>query len=89
MSGLASDPFGEASTPWWRSKKQHAPKRYAAVAGAIGSFSGLFLHSGDGLDKPTRLAIVAVLTFVPPFVVEYWWRARHRLRDEQLLIVPK
>ncbi len=49
-----------------RSGKGGAPKRYAAPAGAVGSLSGLVLQGGDGLDKPTRVAIVAVLTLIPP-----------------------
>jgi hypothetical protein len=76
--------------PRWRSllrpgKKGRAPKRYAGAAGALGPLSGLVLQSGDGLDKPTRLAIVAGLTFTPPLVVEYWWRWRERRENERLL----
>ena len=78
--------------PWWRSLlrsgKGGAPKRYAAPAGALGSLSGLVLQSGDGLDKPTRLAIFAALTFVPPFLVERWWKGRERRQEEQLLVFP-
>jgi hypothetical protein len=92
MSGLASDPFGETQAPWWRSllrsRKGGAPKRYAVPAGALGSFSGLVLQSGDGLDKPTRFAIFAVLTVVPPFLVERWWKGRERLQEERLLMLP-
>ena len=55
--------------PWWRSLlrsgKGGAPKRYAAPAGAVGSLTGLLLQSGDGLDKPTRVAIVGALKLPP------------------------
>ena len=78
--------------PWWRSlprsgKKGRAPKRYAGAAGALGPLSGLAFQSGDGLDKPRRVAIVAGLTFIPPLVVEYWWRGRERREEEQLLAI--
>lgn len=92
MSGLATDPFGEERVAWWRSLlksgKTRAPKRYAAVAGALGPISGLFLASEDGFDRPTRVAIFASLTFIPPFLVERWWRGRDRRREERLLILP-
>lgn len=92
MSGLASNPFGEKPVPWWRSLlrsgKGGAPKRYAAPAGALGSLSGLMLQSGDGLDKPTRVAIVAALTLIPPFLVERWWKGRERRQEERLLVLP-
>ena len=91
MSGLACDPFGETPVRWWRSLlrsgKGRAPKRYAAAAGAVGSFSGLVLQSGDGLDKPTRFAIFVVLTTIPPFLVEHWWRGRERRQEERLLVL--
>lgn len=78
--------------PWWRSLlrsgKGSAPKRYAAPAGALGSLSGLVLQSGDGLDKPMRLAIFAALTFIPPFLVERWWKERERRQEERLLVLP-
>jgi len=78
--------------PWWRSllqsgKKGRAPKRYAGAAGALGPLSGLVFQSGDGLDKPTQIAIVAGLTFIPPLLVEYWWRGRERCEEEQLLAI--
>lgn len=90
---LDPDPFGEKPVPWWRAllrpaKKGHAPKRYASAAGALGPLSGLVLQSGDGLDKPTRMAIFAGLTVIPPLLVEYWWRARARREEEQLLTIP-
>jgi hypothetical protein len=92
VSGLVTNPFGEKPVPWWRpllqSKKGGAPRRYAAPAGALGSLSGLVLQSGDGLDRPTRLAIVAGLTLIPPFLVERWWKGRERRREEQLLVLP-
>jgi len=92
VSGLASNPFGEKPVPWWRSLlrsgKGGAPKRYAAPAGALGSLSGLMLQSGDGLDKPTRVAIVAALTLIPPFLVERWWKERERRQEERLLVLP-
>ncbi len=78
--------------PWWRSLlrsgKGGAPKRYAAPAGAMGSLSGLLLQSGDGLDKPTRVAVVAVLTFIPPYLVERSWKGRERRQEERLLVLP-
>jgi hypothetical protein len=92
VSGLAANPFGEKPVPWWRrlhrSSKGRAPKRYAAAAGAVGSLSGLVLHSGDGLDKPMRFAIFAVLTVIPPLLVERWWRERARRQEERLLVLP-
>lgn len=91
-SGLASDPFGEKPVPWRCSlrsgKKGRTPKRYAGAAGALGSLSGLVLHSGDGLDKPARLAIFAGLTLIPPYLVERWWRERERRLEERLLVLP-
>jgi hypothetical protein len=91
VGGLAANPFGEKPMPWWRSLlrsgKGGAPKRYAAPAGALGSLSGLVLQSGDGLDKPTRLAIFVALTFIPPFLVERWWKGRERRQEEQLLVL--
>jgi hypothetical protein len=92
MSGVACDPFGREPVSWWRSLlrsgKGGAPKRYAAPAGALGSLSGLLLQSGDGLDKPTRVAIVAALTFIPPYLVERWWKGRERRQEERLLVLP-
>ena len=77
--------------PWWRRlsrpSKGRAPKRYAAAAGAVGSLSGLVLHSGDGLDKSVRFAIFAALTVIPPFLVERWWRYRGRRQEERLLVL--
>jgi hypothetical protein len=92
VSGHASGPFGENPTRWWRSllrsgRKSQAPKRHSAAAGVLGPLAGLVLQSGDGLDKPTRVAIVAGLTFVPPLVIEYWWRGRARREEERLLPV--
>jgi hypothetical protein len=55
------------------------------VASVLGPFSALVLQSGDGLDKPARLAIFTGLTFIPPFLIERWWRGRERRREEQLL----
>jgi hypothetical protein len=46
------------------------------------------LQSGDGLDKPMRVAIFAVLTGLPPFLVEQWWRGRERRQEERLLVLP-
>lgn len=93
MAGLDADPFGEKSDPWWRaffrSGASHAPRRYAGAAGALGPLAGLVVASGDGLDKPTRAALVAGLTFVPPLLVEVWWRRRKRRQDERLLILPE
>jgi hypothetical protein len=93
VDGLAANPFGENYLPWWRklhrSSKGRAPKRYAAAAGAVGSISGLVLHHGDGLDRPTRLAIFAVLSVIPPFLVERWWRERERRQEERLLVLPE
>jgi hypothetical protein len=54
----------------------------------MGSLSGLLLQSGDGLDKPTRVAVVAVLTFIPPYLVERWWKGRERRQEERLLVLP-
>jgi hypothetical protein len=92
MNGVARDPFGETPVPWWRSLlrsgKGGAPKRYAAPAGAVGSLTGLLLQSGDGLDKPTRVAIVGALTFLPPYLVERWWKGRERRQEERLLMLP-
>jgi hypothetical protein len=90
VGGLAANPFGEKPVPWWRSLrsgKGGAPKRYAVPAGALGSLSGLVLQSGDGLDKPMRLAIFAALTLIPPFLVERWWKGRERRQEEQLLVL--
>jgi len=64
-----------------------ALKRYAGVAGALGPISGLILHGGDGLDRPARVAIFIVLTLLPPLLVERWWRARERLKEERLLVL--
>jgi hypothetical protein len=90
--GLAANPFGEKPVPRWRSLlrpgKGGAPKRYAAPAGALGSLSGLVLQSGDGLDKPTRFAIIVALTLIPPFLVERWWKGRERRQEERLLVLP-
>jgi hypothetical protein len=90
---LVPYPFGEKPAPWWRSLlrfggKGRAPKRYAGTAGALGPIAGLALQSGDGLNRPERLAIFAVLTFVPPMLVEYWWRGRERRQEEELLTIP-
>jgi hypothetical protein len=92
VSGLVSDPFGEKRMPWWRSllqsgRKGRAPKRYAGAAGTIGPLSGLVLQGGDGLDEPTRLAIIVGLTVIPPLLVEYWWRGRELREEEQLLAI--
>lgn len=92
-----SDPFGEKSSPWWRvawrvlfssGGKPRAPKPFAAAAGALGPISGLLLHGVGGLDGPTRAAVFVGLTFIPPLVVERWWRERERRREEQLLVLP-
>lgn len=93
MDGLTCDPFGEKPVPWWRwllrSGKGHAPKRYARVAGFFGPLSGLLLQSGDGLDKPERLAIFVGLSLIPPYMVERWWRERECRQDERLLVLPE
>jgi hypothetical protein len=34
-----------------------------------------------------RLAIFAVLTVIPPFLVERWWKGRERRQEEQLLVL--
>lgn len=91
MSGLECNPFGETQVPWRRSLlwsgKSRAPRRYAGTAAVLGPLAGLVLQSGDGLDEGTRLAIVAVASLVPPYVVESWWRARERRRQE--LVLPE
>lgn len=78
--------------PWWRrlhqSSKGRAPKRYAVAAGSLGPMAGLVVTSGDGLDRPARIALVAGLTLVPPWLVEVWWRMRERRREE-LPILPE
>jgi hypothetical protein len=48
----------------------------------------LVLQRGDGLDSPMRLAIIAGLTLIPPFLVERWWRGRERQREERLPVLP-
>jgi hypothetical protein len=87
------NPFGEKPVPWWRrlhrSSKGRAPKRYAVVAGSLGPMAGFVIASGDGLDKPTRVALVAGLTLVPPSLVEVWWRRRECRSKEKLLILPE
>jgi hypothetical protein len=96
MAGLTCDPFAEKSAPWWRASRQSSrksvPKRYAIPAGVLGSLSGLGLQRGDGLDKPTRFAIVTALAVVPPFLVDRWWSERRRIRErriqERLFVLP-
>lgn len=94
MAGeLVPDPFGEKPAPRWRSllqsgNKGRAPKRYVGAAGALGPIAGLALQGGDSLDKSTRLAIIAGLTFLPPLLVESLWRARERREEEELLTIP-
>jgi hypothetical protein len=93
VGGLEANPFGEKPVPWWRrlhrSRKGRAPKRYAAVAGAMGPMGGLFITSGDGLDRPARVALVAGLTLLPPSLVEVWWRRRERRKADRLLVLPE
>jgi hypothetical protein len=36
-----------------------------------------------------RFAIFAVLTVIPPFLVERWWRERERRQEERLLVLPE
>jgi hypothetical protein len=36
-----------------------------------------------------RLAIFAVLTVIPPFLVERWWRERERRQEERLLVLSE
>jgi hypothetical protein len=43
--------------------------------------------TADG--KPTRIAVVACLTFIPPSLVEVWWRRRERRKKERLSILPE
>jgi len=92
VDGQARDPFGETPAPWSRSLlrlgKGHAPKRYATAAGALGPAAALFITSGDGLDRPTRVALVAGLTFIPPLLVEAIWRRRKRRQEERLIVLP-
>jgi hypothetical protein len=79
--------------PWWRrlhrSSNGRAPKRYAAVAGAVGPMAGLLVTSGDGLDRPARGALVVGLTLLPPSLVEVWWRNRERHKAERLLVLSE
>ena len=89
MDALPSNPFGQKPNPLWRRallwiNTSHVPKPYAAIAGAVGPIAALFLTAGDGLDKATRLVIVASLTTIPPVDVEVWWRARERRRAGHL-----
>ena len=69
--------------------KGRAPRRYAGVAAALGPMAGLILHSGDGLDRPARMAIFAALMFIPPLLVERFWRERERRQEERLLVLPE
>jgi hypothetical protein len=93
VGGLASDPFGEKPVPWWRTLRRfgasRAPKRYARFAGALGPIAGLFITTGDGLDKSTREGLVLGLTVIPPLLVEIWWRRRKHRQEEPLLILPE
>jgi hypothetical protein len=94
VDGSTSNPFGEKPESSWRRARRWTntkrnPKRYARTAGALGPIAGLFLTSDDGLDKPTRLLILAGFTVIPPLAVEGWWRVRERRRAETLMSIPE
>lgn len=86
-SVLQIDPFGESSVPWWqrlrgRGRAKYAPKRYSRVAGAIGPTTALVLPASH---RPATVAAVGALFFLPPMLVEAWFKRRRRREDEQLL----
>lgn len=84
---LQIDPFGERSIPWWqrlrgRGRAKYAPKRYSRVAGAIGPTTAFALPASH---RPATVAAVGALFFLPPALVEAWFKRRRRREDEQLL----
>jgi Flp pilus assembly protein TadB len=90
---LIPDPFGETPRPWWRSmwrrdRSASAPKRYAVIAGGVGSIAGLSLAGVHGVDHLSKAVIFALVTGLPPWLVKMWWRRRCRRGAEQLLSRP-
>jgi hypothetical protein len=41
---------------------------------------------GVGLGEV--LAIFSLLTVIPPFLVEHWWKGRERRQEERLMVLP-
>jgi Flp pilus assembly protein TadB len=74
---------------WRRDRSASAPKRYSFVAGGVGSIAGLSLAGVHGVDHLAKAVIVAIVTVLPAWLVEIWWRRRCRRDAEQLLVLPQ
>jgi hypothetical protein len=51
-------------------------QRYSVVAGGVGSIAGLSLADVHGIDHLTKAVIVALITGLPPWLWEVWWKQR-------------
>src|SRR5271166_4882474 len=92
VASMMPDPFGETQTPWWRriwrrDRPDGAPKRYLIPATTIGGIAGLSLPAMHG--HVTRAVIFALVTALPPSLVDMWWRQRRRRVAEQTLVLPE
>jgi len=65
---------------------KHAPKRQLTIAGMIGPVAVWFVSPPHTLIGALG---VALLFAGPSALVEAWWKARHRRREEQLLPRPE
>ncbi|HLM86508.1 MAG TPA: hypothetical protein VK272_10025 [Solirubrobacteraceae bacterium] len=87
-----SDPFAETRPPWWtritrRKRTDEAPKRYAMLAGGVGSLA-TFLLAEVHLDHLTKFLVCSAIAAVPPALLEMWWKSRRRRASEQILTLP-
>lgn len=89
-----ADPFGEAPEPWWRrmwrrERSASAPKGYAFAAGGVGSIAAFSLAQVPGIDHGAKVVLCALVTGLPPLLLETWWKPRHRRAAEQLFVLPR
>lgn len=64
-------------------------QRYSVVAGGVGSIAGLSLADVHGIDHLTKAVIVALITGLPPWLWEVWWKQRRLRGSEQPLVLPE
>jgi hypothetical protein len=92
------DPFGEKTTPWWRSgawwwewcfgSKSVVPKRYSRPVAVV---SALVVASTAGvhLDLAAQIAVAVSVLGIPSLLLEWWWKQRRRVESERLVVLPE